>query len=55
MSDVKTHMTQNGGTFYKARSTVYATGSTSALSNGESCLLCHGSTGTAPIADMHKK
>ena len=55
MNDVKTHMTQNGGTFYKARSTVYKSATDSTLVNSESCLLCHGPTGVAAIADMHKK
>ncbi len=52
--DAKTHMTQNGGAFYAARSTLYATGTTN-LTNNETCMLCHNPTGVAAIKAMHAK
>ena len=41
------HMKQNGGAVYTARST--------ALTQSESCLLCHGTGATADIKAMHAK
>jgi len=51
--DAKLHMEQNGGVFYQARSTIYQTGSTTALQNSETCLLCHGKGQIADIAVVH--
>jgi hypothetical protein len=52
--DPKQHMTQNGGAFYAARSTLYnATTGAPNLQNSESCMLCHGTGGVADIAVLH--
>ena len=53
--DAKTHMQQNGGSFYVARNTLYKTGSTTALQNNETCMLCHVTGGVADIKAMHAK
>jgi OmcA/MtrC family decaheme c-type cytochrome len=45
------HMVANGGEFYAARSKVLA--DTAAFA-GESCLVCHGTDGAFPIADVHR-
>jgi OmcA/MtrC family decaheme c-type cytochrome len=44
-TDARTHMEAHGGAIYRARS---------AGMTGESCLGCHGSTGTWSIKEMHK-
>jgi OmcA/MtrC family decaheme c-type cytochrome len=41
----RSHMESNGGSIYETRST--------ALTNTESCLICHGAGRAAPIADVH--
>ena len=51
--DVKQHMEQNGGVFYARRDSIYQSGSTVALKNSESCLLCHGTGQIADIAVVH--
>jgi OmcA/MtrC family decaheme c-type cytochrome len=40
------HMKQNGATFYGTRAQFAA--------NAEQCLICHGPTSVAPIADVHR-
>jgi OmcA/MtrC family decaheme c-type cytochrome len=45
--DAVVHMKQNGGQFYAARGTNPA--------SQETCMLCHGPTGVAPIAAVHAR
>ena len=59
--DDKLHMEQNGGVFYVARGSANPvnsapyTSTNPVLVNSESCMLCHGTGGIAPIAAMHAK
>ena len=50
-SAAKGHMVANGGQFYAPRSTALAAAAAYAT---ESCLVCHGTDGAFPIADVHR-
>jgi OmcA/MtrC family decaheme c-type cytochrome len=45
------HMVENGGLFYQPRSVAKTAAAQYAA---ESCLVCHGTDGIAPIADVHR-